>query len=96
MCDKDLITSNGKKLFLAFFEFVSGEYEQSFHRFLYARDKKDLERQIKGYLKNYYGVGNTRQIDGDVYFYFYGEIAVKATGWLNVTDLKQVIDRLLW
>ena len=55
-----------------------------------------MERQIKGYLKNYYGVGNTRQIGEDVYFYFYGEIAVKATGWLNVTDLKQVIDRLLW
>ena len=47
MCDKDLITSNGKKLFLAFFEFVSGEYEQSFHRFLYARDKRIWRGRLK-------------------------------------------------
>lgn len=90
------IALNGKRLYLAFFEFVSGEYEQSFHRFLYAKNEQDLEGQIKGYLKNYYGVGNTCQIEGDVYFYFYGEIAVKTTGWLEVKDFKQVVDMLLW
>jgi hypothetical protein len=98
MCDKNIITSNGKRLFLAFFEFVSGEYEQSFHRFLYAKNTRDLKRQIKGYLKNYYGVGNTCQMDRDrdIYYYFYGEIAVKATGWLEVKDFKDVVDRMLW
>lgn len=96
MCDKNIITSNGKRLFLATFEFISGEYEQSFHRFLYAKNTRNLEKQIKGYLKNYYGVGNTYQVEGDIYFYFYGEIAVKVTGWTEVGDFKQVIDRLLW
>ena len=51
MLSSDGLALKNKKLFLATFEFISGEYEQSFHRFLYARDKKDLERQIKGYLK---------------------------------------------
>ena len=96
MCEKNIITSNGKRLFLATFEFISGEYEQSFHRFLYARDEQDLDWQIKEYLSSYYGIGNTCQVEGDIYFYFDGEIAVKATGWLEVKDFKQVVDRLLW
>jgi hypothetical protein len=36
MFDKNLTTSNGKRLFLAFFEFISGEYEQSFEKAFYA------------------------------------------------------------
>ncbi len=96
--NSETITSNGKKLFLATFEFISGEYEQSFQRFLYAKNRRDLEKQIKEYLSNYYGVGNTCEIDRkrDIYYYGYGEIAVKATGWLEVKEFKQVVDRMLW
>ncbi len=38
MCHKNLITSDGEKLFLAFFEFISGEYEQSFEKTSYAAE----------------------------------------------------------
>jgi hypothetical protein len=74
---------------------VSGEYEQSFQRLLYAKDEKDLGRKIHKYLKNYYGTGNTSEIDGDVYYYWYGEIAVKYFGWEEITSFKQLVNRLL-
>lgn len=96
MLSSDGLALKNKKLFLATFEFISGEYEQSFHRFLYAKDEQDLDWQIKECLSSYYGVGNTCQVKGDIYFYFDEEIAVKATGWLEVKDFKQVVDMLLW
>lgn len=96
MTNKNLTTSNGKKLYLATFEFISGEYEQSFHRLLYAKNGKDIDKQIHSYLKDYYGAGNTSEIDDDVYYYWYGEIAVKYCGWEEIKDSKQIIDRLLW
>jgi hypothetical protein len=96
MTNKNLTTSNGKKLYLATFEFISGEYEQSFQRLLYAKNAKDMDKQIHKYLKDYYGVGNTSEINDDVYYYWYGEIAVKYCGWEEIKDSKQIIDRLLW
>jgi hypothetical protein len=96
VCDKNVITSNGKKLYLATFEFVSGEYEQSFQRFIYAKNAKDVDRKIKNYLKDYYGKGNTLEIDGDVYYYWYGEIAVKYCSRQEIKDFDQVVRRLLW
>ncbi len=75
MCDKNILTSNSEKLYLATFEFVSGEYEQSFQRLIYAKNTKDVDRKIENILRDYYGKAS--QIDGDIYYYWYGEIAVK-------------------
>lgn len=96
MGNKNIITLDGKKLYLATFEFVSGEYEQSFHRLIYAKNARDVDRKIRNDLRNYYGEGNTSQIDGDVYYYWYGEIAVKYCGWEKTTDFQQIINKLLW
>jgi hypothetical protein len=38
----------------------------------------------------------TFKIDANSYYYFNGEVTVKATGWLEVKDFKQVVDMLLW
>lgn len=96
MTNKNLTTSNGKKLYLATFEFISGEYEQSFHRLLYAKNAEDLDTQVRNYLKNYYETGNTSELDDDVYYYWHGEIAVKYCYCEEITDSKQIVDRLLW
>ena len=96
MCDKNILTSNGKKLYLATFEFVSGEYEQIFQRLIYAKNARDADRKVKKTLRNYYGEGNTSEIDGDIYYYWYGEVAVKYCGWQEITDFKQIVNRLLW
>ena len=90
------LASKNQKLYLVTFEFISGEWEQSFHRLLYAKNAKALDKQIHKYLKDYYGVGNTLEIDDDVYYYWYGEIAIKYCGWEEITDAKQIVDRLLW
>lgn len=45
MCDKSAITSNGKKLYLAAFEFISGMYGQVFEKAFYAKDEKQLEAE---------------------------------------------------
>jgi len=37
------------KLYLATFEFIGGECEQSFHRLLYAKNAKDMDKQIHKY-----------------------------------------------
>jgi hypothetical protein len=96
MSDKNVINLNGKKLYLATFEFVSGEYEQSFQRLIYAKNARDADKKIKNYLRDYYGKGNTSEIDGNVYYYWYGEIAVKYCGRQEITDFQQIVNRLLW
>lgn len=96
MCEKNVLTSNGKKLYLVTFEFVSGEYEQSFHRLVYVKNGKDVDNQVHETLSNYYGTDNTSEIDGDDYYYFNSEIAVRYCGWQEITDYKQIVDRLLW
>lgn len=95
MNNKNVMTSNGKNLYLATFKFVSGEYEQLFEKAFYAKDKKRLEQEIHKFLFGYYGKCNTSQVENDVYFYFNGEIAVKDLGWQRVTSFKQLVNKLL-
>jgi len=96
MCDMNLITSNDEKLYLATFEFVSGEYGQIFEKAFCAKNEKRVEKDIHKYLFNYYGRGNTSEIDNNVYFYFNGEVAVKNHGCEEITNFEQLVDRLLW
>jgi hypothetical protein len=95
MCDKKAMTSNGKKLYLATFEFISGEYGQVFEKAFYVKDEERLEKEIHNYLINYYGKGNTSEIDSNVYYYIYGEVAVKNHGWQEITDFEQLVNKLL-
>jgi hypothetical protein len=92
MCDKNLLTSNGKKLYLSTFELFSGQYGQIFYQAFYARDKKSLENQIHKYLKNYYDKGNNTSIEGKTY---YGEVAVEDHGWEEITSFEQLVNKLL-
>jgi hypothetical protein len=46
-------------------------------------------------LINYYGEGNTSEVDGNDYYYWYGEIAVRQRGWEEITDFKQLVNKLL-
>ena len=94
MCDKNVITPKGKKLYLATFEFISGEFGQIFHQAFYARDEEQLEKAIHKFLVSYYGRGNS-EIDNDVYFYFNGEVAVKMHGWKEITSYKELVNQLL-
>jgi len=55
MFQTTVTTSNAEKLYLATFEFISGEYEQSFEKAFCAEDEENLENQIREYLINYYG-----------------------------------------
>ena len=95
MCEKNLITSNGRKLYLVTFDFVCGEYEQMFEKTFYAKNPGDLKNQIHSYLRNYYGTGNTSEIDGDRYYYWHGEVGVKLDGWEEITSFKQLVNKLL-
>jgi hypothetical protein len=95
MCDKSVIISNGKKLYLATFELISGEYGQIFYQAFYARDENSLENRIHKYLKDYYGKRNNTSIEGNVYYYFNGEVAVKSHSWDRITSFEQLIDKLL-
>lgn len=90
-----LEATNGVRLYLATFEFVSGEYEQMFEKAFYAKNTRDLKKQIHADLKNYYGDGNTSEIDGDRYYYWNGEVGVKLDGWQEITDFEQLVNRLL-
>jgi hypothetical protein len=95
MIDKNVTASNGRKLYLATFEFVCGEYGQIFEKAFYAKDEERLEKEIHKYLNGYYGKGNTSEIDRNVYYYFNGEVAVKQHGWVEITYLEQVVNKLL-
>lgn len=82
----------GKRLYLATFEFISGEYEQPFQKFFYAKDEKQLAKKIHEYFIDYYGEGNTLEVDDDVYYYWYGEIAVRKRGWEEIKSFKQLLN----
>ncbi|MFZ3090088.1 MAG: hypothetical protein WA240_05615 [Nitrospirota bacterium] len=95
MCDRNIITSNGEKLYLAAFELFSGQYGQIFYKAFYARNEEKLQKEVHKYLRDYYDRGNVTEIDGDVYCYFDGEVAVKQHGWEEITNLEQIVNRLL-
>jgi hypothetical protein len=95
MSEKSVTASDGKKIYLATFEFRSGEYGQMFHKAFYATSDKDVEKQIHEYLLGYYGAGNTSTVKDGVYYYWNEEVAVKTTGWVEVETLKQVVSMLL-
>ncbi|OHC00010.1 MAG: hypothetical protein A3G70_08480 [Planctomycetes bacterium RIFCSPLOWO2_12_FULL_39_13] len=95
MFKTNVISSNEEKLYLATFEFISGEYEQSFEKAFYAKNVEDLENKIHEYLINYYGEGNISEIDGNVYYYWNGEVAVMNQGWQEIKDFDQLVNRLL-
>lgn len=95
MYETNVITSNGARLYLATFEFVSGEYGQIFEKAFYAEDEEDLENKIHEYLIDYYGEGNTSEIDEDIYYYWNGEVAVKNQGWQEITDFEQLVNKLI-
>jgi len=61
----------------------------------YAKHEGDLEKQIHEYLVDYYGEGNTFEIHGNVYYYWHGEVAVKNHGWEEITELGQLVNKLL-
>ena len=88
-------TSNGKYLYLATFELTSGQYGQPFVKTFYAKNEKSLEQNIHKYLLAYYGDGNVSEVKNDVYYYFDGEVVVKDLGWQKVTNLKQLVNKLL-
>jgi hypothetical protein len=94
-CNKNIVTSNGEKLYLATFEFISGEYEQIFRKVFYAENAEDLENKMHEYLIDYYGEGNTSEVDGNDYYCWYGEIAVRQSGWEEITSFEQLVNRLL-
>jgi len=95
MCYKNILTSNAERLYLATFEFISGEYCQPFVKLFYAKDEKDLEEQIHEYLIDYYGIRNTSEVNADVYYYWNGEIAVKQEGWQEITSFRRLVNKLL-
>lgn len=95
MYENNALTSNEKRLYLATFAFVSGEYVQSFEKAFYAEDEEDLENKIHEYLINYYGEGNTSEIDGNVFYYWNGEVAVKQHGWHEIKDFELLANKLL-
>ena len=84
MYENNALTLNEKKLYLATFAFISGEYEQYFEKAFYAKNEEDIENKIHEYLTNYYGTGNISEIDGNVYYYWNDEVAVKEHACLTV------------
>lgn len=95
MSKEIVIPLNGKKLYLATFEFICGEYGQVFEKAFYARDEEALKKKMHEYLFDYYGKGNTFEIDRNVYHYLHGEVAVKNHGWEEITGVGQLVDKLL-
>lgn len=94
MCDKNVITPNGKKLYLATFELFSGQYGQIFYKVFYAKNEKTLQKEVHKYLLDYYGEGNVTKKEKNVYFYFDGEVSVEQHGWEEITDFQQIVNRL--
>ena len=64
MCDRNIITSNGEKLYLIAFELFSGQYGQIFYKAFYARNEEKLQKEVHKYLRDYYDRGNVTEIDG--------------------------------
>lgn len=80
------------KSYLVTLSFVSGEYEQTFHKIFKANTTRSLDKIIDKYLATYYPNSNKKR--DDLYFYHGGVIAIKIEDYVEITDLHQVIDRL--
>lgn len=86
---------NGMRLYLAKFEFISGENQQPFSCLFYAKSPAALEKKINKYLRGYYGKEGLDEVEGDCYYYLGGQVAVKNCGWEEVINLQQVADHLM-
>jgi len=51
--------------------------------------------EIHNYLDDYYGPGNTSEIEDGVYYYWHGEVAVKPIGWGEIMSLEQIAGELI-
>ena len=80
------------KSYLVTLTFVSGEYEQTFHKIFKAKTMCSVDKKIHKYLVTYYP--DTKKEREDLYFYFGGEVAVKLENYEEITDPQQVVDRL--
>ena len=68
-----------RTVFLAEFEFISGEYVQTFYHTVIESSNKKALREIKRFLREYYGRGNCTEYDKhrEVYYYFGGDVAIR-------------------
>lgn len=83
-----------KKLYLASLEFISVMYGQNFYKFFYANNDVDFEKKLHQYLIEYYGDGNTSEVQDGVYYYCNGEVGVRLLSYEKITNLKQVVQRI--
>lgn len=80
------------KSYLVTLLFVSGEYEQTFHRIFKAKNTRSLDKKLHKYFIDYYPEGKKEE-DG-LYFYYGGEIAIKIDDYAEITRIQQVLDKL--
>lgn len=86
-----MLANNAKK-YIATLTFVSGEFEQTFHKIFTVGKTETPEKVIDKYLINYYSEGEKYELD--LFFYYGGEIAIRIEDYKELTDLKQVEELL--
>lgn len=86
------MTTNNTKKYIATLTFISGEFEQTFHKIFTVSKTETPEKIIDAYLINYYP--DSSKYDLDLFFYYGGEIAIRVEDYKEITDLKQVEELL--
>jgi len=84
-----------RTVFLAEFEFISGEYVQTFYHTVIESSNKKALREIKRFLREYYGRGNCTEYDKhrEVYYYFGGDVAIRFVR-LHELTAQEIVDML--
>jgi len=91
MNDKNIMTSEGQKLYLVTFEFFSSEQRTLFKKGFHAKSEEDLKEGIDKYLMEYYGFKNSSGDDTKFSYYRDDDLAVNLIDWKEIESYELLL-----
>lgn len=91
MNDKNIMTSEGQKLYLVTFEFFSSEQRTLFKKGFHAKSEEDLKENIDKYLMEYYRFKKSTEDDRRFSYNRDDDLAVNLINWEEITSYEQLL-----
>ena len=93
MNDKNIMTSEGQKLYLVTFEFFSSEQRTLFKKGFHAKSEESLKEDIGKYLMEYYGFKHSSVDDRKFSYYRDDDLAVNLIDWREIESYELLLFR---
>ena len=93
MNDKNIMTSEGQKLYLVTFEFFNSEQSIRFKKGFHAKSEESLREDIDKYLMEYYGFKNSSGDERKCSYNRDDDLAVNLIDWREIESYELLLFR---